>query len=131
MKQCAYCLEYKVEENSNLRPEPKTKLLFPSGQKIPFYMVCFDCNRVRLAWQKEIDAKKFAERERKRLWHKEVEERREQKRLMDAATAVQRALRQRESDMAKMANLEAQIAICTASLEALRKKYLSETDKST
>lgn len=133
MQQCDYCLEYKLEDGAQQRrPEPKRKLLFPDGRKLQWSWVCMDCVRARHDWEQKRNVERFQEAERRRQWHKEVAERREQKRLESEA-------RQREADLAKLANIEAQIgmmlksreafeaqmALLAASRDKLRKKYFS------
>lgn len=142
MKICAYCSELKVEEHSEIRPDAKKKLLFPDGQRLAFYQVCFACNHVRLAWQQKIDAEKIRLADFRRQWHLDVAERNAKKRAeIDARNAEREKKRaeieaeredsrekreaaERASALAKMAKLEAE-------LDALRKKYSTSDDKNT
>lgn len=139
MQQCEFCHEYKLEENAVLsRHQPKRKLLFPDGRKIQWSYVCWDCVKKQQEWEQQRDIEKFQEAERRRQWHKEVAERREQARIEADAKYVQRVMdqkargeRQRELDLAKMANIEAQMAMLQNSLDKLRKKYSPSDDKNT
>lgn len=88
------------------------RLLFPDGRRINWQNVCAACRKMRAEWEERRDIERFREAE-------EARQRRQER-------AETRNERQREADMVKLANIEAQMALLEASRDKLRKKYFSQ-----